>query len=159
MDSESLKRMLSQDQYFVSANLDGVTPQQTLAELPGGANRINWILGHIVYWRNELLSLAGSPTVWIGPGGEFYRGSPGERRPIVFDERQALPADLLLRDLDTMKTQLEERLSVMGPDDLAAPGGGNRTLGQTIAALLLHEAYHAGQLGVLRRVIGLQGAV
>jgi len=33
------------------------------------------------------------------------------------------------------------------------------TLGSLLGFLLLHQAYHAGQIGLLRRVAGLEGAI
>jgi len=35
----------------------------------------------------------------------------------------------------------------------------NQSLGSKLAVLQFHEAYHAGQLGLLRRIAGKKGAI
>jgi len=70
------------------------------------------------------------------------------------------------------------RLSQMSAADLAAAAGekgvgekaggdkaaadkavGNKTVGNQLAFFQFHEAYHAGQVGLLRRLAGKEGAL
>jgi len=55
---------------------------------------------------------------------------------------------------------LEARIAALTPEELAAPAGqrfpiGDPSLAGALAFLLHHEAYHIGQLALLRRVNGL----
>ncbi len=51
------------------------------------------------------------------------------------------------------------------PDDAyyRPPAGGgndeNETMGSLLAGMAFHEAYHAGQIGVIRRTLGFGGIV
>jgi hypothetical protein len=53
----------------------------------------------------------------------------------------------------------------MSPDQMDKPapisptGNPKETVGSLLAALAFHEAYHVGQTGILRRVIGREGVV
>jgi uncharacterized damage-inducible protein DinB len=38
-------------------------------------------------------------------------------------------------------------------------GDPDETLGSLLAVALFHQAYHAGQLGILRRIAGESGAI
>ena len=50
-----------------------------------------------------------------------------------------------------------ERWNAVAPANMVVREG--MTAGEMVAALVFHEAYHAGQTGVLRRLIGKPGAV
>jgi hypothetical protein len=46
----------------------------------------------------------------------------------------------------------------MTPEQLAH-GDANGTLGDKLGFLQFHEAYHAGQIGLLRRLVGKEGKI
>jgi hypothetical protein len=147
--NEVVRSLMGQNSYYVFANAEGIGQQESLGDSPGGANSFNWILGHLVYWRNMLLRMAGLDPVWGEGEGEQYRGHPGERKPIDFDPGEALEIEQLTADL----RQMQERLDGWLADD------DERELPDKFLNLLLHEAYHAGQLGLLRRAFGRDGAI
>jgi hypothetical protein len=53
----------------------------------------------------------------------------------------------------------------MSPDAMNTPapfsptGNPDETVGSLLAAISFHEAYHVGQTGLLRRVVGREGVV
>jgi uncharacterized damage-inducible protein DinB len=51
----------------------------------------------------------------------------------------------------------EERLAERVP--MSPTGNPNETVGTMLATIVQHQAYHSGQLGVLRRVAGKPGAI
>ena len=71
----------------------------------------------------------------------------------------------LLRDLESAQERLRESLAELEEPRLQekAPyspfDDPKETLGSLLGFLFLHQAYHAGQLGLLRRVAGLAGAI
>jgi uncharacterized damage-inducible protein DinB len=44
-------------------------------------------------------------------------------------------------------------------DEVPHPFGGSTSRGQLLGTLAFHQAYHAGQLGIVRRIAGLEGVV
>lgn len=150
MNGEILARLIGQSDFYTQANTAGVSSDDAMTEIPNGGNSLNWILGHMVYWRNEMLGLIGGTPLWPENHGLAYRGHPGERQPKDFDPAQAFPLERLNTDFGRLGEALSERL--VGNDvDAEALG--------TAASLLAHEVYHAGQLGALRRILGRDGAV
>lgn len=150
MNGEILARLVGQSDFYTQANTAGVSNDDAMTEIPNGGNSLNWILGHMVYWRNEMLELIGGTRLWSEDHGLAYRGHPGERQPNDFDPADALPLDGLSTDFGRLGEALCERLASNAVDPEA--------LG-TAASLLAHEVYHAGQLGALRRILGRDGAV
>lgn len=137
-------------------NLDGVTHEQSLIHPAAGGNCINWIVGHIVTYRHEILASLGEVTSWPEECARAYgRGSSGGATPGA-----TLPLSRLVGDLKATTPLLVRRLEALKDEELAAPApSGKQSLGERLAFDLFHEAYHVGQLGVLRRTIGLPGAI
>ncbi len=149
MTSKSLQSLIRQNTHYVLANAGGISQDESLRTSPGGANPFNWIVGHLCFWRSSLLSMSGLEPLWAEDEGASYRGHPEERRPLDFDPTSALPISRLTADFQAMHKRLEEWTE--SASDLDLP--------DHFLNLLLHEAYHAGQLGVLRRAIGRDGVI
>jgi uncharacterized damage-inducible protein DinB len=135
-------------------NLEGLTHEESLFQPPNG-NCINWLLGHIVRHRNLMLDALGAPGVWSAEAQARYdRGSS----PITGDEPRTVRLQELRRELDRSGEHLQSAPAELGGEGLRAPSGAS-TLGQRLILLALHEAYHAGQVGVLGRLAGKEGAI
>ena len=131
---------------------DGIDEAQAdRAPLPGGST-FRWLLGHVLVYRDRILTLAGSETVWE-EATAFERGSdpaqPGAARPTL----EALQA--LLR---RQQAHLETALSGLDDDALAAPGP-RGSLGEDLAFRVWHDTYHAGQAVLYRRAAGLASPI
>lgn len=96
-----------------------------------------------------MLTMAGLETVWADDQVQQYRGNPGERMQLEFNPKEAIEIDRLISDFEHMQNLLLPWASKVSASDI--PEG--------FLNLLLHEAYHAGQLGILRRSLGREGAV
>ena len=160
MDAETLRSTLGLASRALAANLEGFTHDEALAQPPGGGNCANWIVGHIVVHRNHMLRALGAEPVWGAEADARYdRGSApvtgAEGAQTLEALRDALDRsrDRLLAALDGMT---DERLAAV-PE--AASGSATGPLGRRLALLIAHEAYHAGQVSMLRRLSGRPGAI
>jgi hypothetical protein len=149
MNSKLLQSLIRQNTHFVLANAGGISQLESLQPSPGGANLFNWILGHLCFWRNSLLPMAGLTPVWAEDEGAHYRGHPEERRPLDFDPSDAFDIGRLTIDFHTMQKRLDEWSA--SASELVLP--------EHFINMLLHEAYHAGQLGILRRALNKDGVI
>lgn len=152
-------------QYFVvhatvRRNLEGVSHDESLVNPEPFGNNANWILGHLVDSCNGVLRLLGQPTV-LEPAalGRYRRGSD----PLL-DAGDAVALERLLEAWDDASRRVNVGLKGATGDLLDAPlPEGNPRIGDTIGAALaflaFHQAYHAGQLGLLRRLLGKSGAI
>jgi hypothetical protein len=142
-------------------NTEGVPHDETLRLPHPGGNCINWVGGHIVATRDGLLQLLGQPPVWTDAERETYkRGAPK-----LVEAARAMSWERIVRSLDASQERLKAGLSALTADRLAsAPAPdrnpfGNDSIGEMLAVFTFHESYHVGQLGILRRLSGREGAI
>lgn len=160
MGAELLVDQLSFNLGTIKINTKGVTHEESLLAPPGGGNCLNWVLGHLVSSRNGLLKLLGREGVWDEERAELYqRGSD----PISAGD--AVAFEQILADFLATQEPILAAVQALADEDLATPTatrylkGDNETLGSALATFVFHEAYHAGQTGLLRRILGKEGAI
>ena len=140
----------------ITRNLEGIVHNETLLRPQPKGNCANWVLGHILYNRSFVLTLLRQQPLWgEGEGAQYAR----ESKPL--DPKDALPLDRLVRDLEETQGRIRRGLDALPPEelDLKHDEGAMRPRGAQLHFLHFHEAYHAGQLGLLRRMAGKDGAI
>jgi len=154
MTTEGLKLLFQYNHYAIGVNARDLTHEESLLGPKPGGNCANWVLGHIVQNRGTILELLGEQPVWNASDGDPYkRGSAPIARGAT-----AKPFPEILEALDRSQERLLAGLSRMRDSHLgSADTKGSRAA--KLAALQFHEAYHAGQLGLLRRIAGKKGAI
>jgi hypothetical protein len=115
-----------------------------------------WIVGHLATYRRRVLAMAGLPAEPESWEAAFVRGSSPADLPPELDLTPVLAA------FHGAQALLEVRWEALTPEQLAAPFGrrmpnGSETVGGAIQFMAWHEAYHLGQLGLLRRIAGRPG--
>jgi len=142
-------------------NVDGFTHAETLEQPKPAGNCMNWIGGHIVGARNGVLRLLDRPTVLSEEEVSLYgRGSA----PIT-DAGMALDWGRILAAMNESQVSLVDAMGSISAERLATPLPADRnpfdldSVGEMLGTFAFHEAYHVGQLGVLRRVYGKKGAI
>lgn len=155
---DALRMLFGINYEVLKNNLDGITHEQSLLQPQGGGNCLNWVLGHIVATRDIALQLLKQEPVWSKEEAASYRrGSPPIR-----DAAQAQPLDKIFADLGRSQDRLAAALAQATESQLSAPAPDRsvgETVGDTLFVLHMHDAYHAGQTGLLRRMAGHQGAI
>ncbi len=131
----------------------GLTPEQWLSRPNDHSNHITWIVGHVIWARQILISRVGGQ--WLCPGLEVFA------RSAKLDESTSYPApDALLVLLRDSAVALDATLSALTPDalDAPAPPGPPSPDGKVsgfIGVLSWHETYHVGQIAYLHSLLGL----
>jgi uncharacterized damage-inducible protein DinB len=146
-------------QMVLLKNLEDVTPEQSLIEPEGGANTLNWVVGHICVARNAMVKiLRGAGHLPDGALAMYERTGN-------YSRETALGLGLLLTHHAAMQQQLIEGLCEIGQERFAEPApfspvdDPNETIGSLLTKTVAHEMYHAGQAGLLRRLLGLKGKI
>jgi uncharacterized damage-inducible protein DinB len=150
MNHELLTFMFEFTFQAVQMNMDGITHEDSLRAPPEGGNSMNWILGHIAISRDFLHTLLGLEPVGYDRMQTLY-GRGAEK---VSDD-QLLNLDELRERIETSQDVLIEFFQ---SDDIQDSDFSQETL-KNIVFLSEHEMYHAGQLGLLRRISGRSGAI
>ncbi len=149
MIGQLLLQNLYRDSYaLVRQQIEGIGHQESLYQPPYGGNCVNWILGHIVVARCNFMMLLDVPSIW--EMAQCRRYIPGSDP--VTAESGATPFETLCGDLGRTQEQL---LSALGrvSDEKLQETSGDRSIGAHLAFYNSHEAYHAGQLELLRQML------
>lgn len=160
MDIETLCFQFGASYGIALRNLEGVSHSESLTAPQPGGNCLNWVVGHLLASRSKLLELLGQQRIWNAEEVAVYeRGSepigPDNARP--FEELRDAYQSSQEALLDGLRTVPRERLSEPAP---FSPGGRqDESFGSLLALFAVHEAYHVGQTGVLRRIAGHPGAM
>ena len=155
MISELLSRAFRRNQRLIHTQADGLTQEESLAQTEYNVNCFNWVLGHIVSSRGNILELLGAEAVMTSEQAEKYLR---ESDPITEDGPGVLSFGELLALLDTTETALEEALSAADDKFLAEeiPVGDERTASRAAQVMFwyFHDTYHTGQTDILRQLSG-----
>ncbi len=140
-----------------AANLEGMTRQQSLAQPSPGGNCANWILGHLTSVQNGVMRLLGEEPVWNSERLSRAGWDPitGEGGAIDWETLRERFLGSRERCLAAIAALSEQALTEQVPD----PFGETTSRAELLNRLAFHQAYHAGQLAIARRVAGLEGVV
>jgi len=157
--TETLAVQFGMNQFIAKVNLEGISHDESLVRAVETGNHMNWLVGHVVATRCALLPALRQESVWGDDVTRIYRrGSSGAT------DANYLPFDEVVNAFHTSQERLLAGIATLTEEDLAAPapfspGGGQDTLGSLLAKSAVHEGYHLGQTGILRRVVGKPGAI
>ncbi len=146
----------SSERLFESS-LAGLSREQGLTRLGGTGNPLLWIAAHLATSRYGLGFMLGldCPRPW---GERFTRGSE------VGDLAAITGAEEILSAWTGINGALASRLAELGDDELDAPAPRNfpiedKSVLGALGFLAYHEAYHVGQMALIRKALGLGGLV
>ena len=138
----------------------GLSHFDSLLQLPFRGNCLNWVLGHIIQGRSELLEILGKPPLWNQTDAEIYR--TGSEPITPYNADTAISFEKLLENLADSQMLIEQALLECSPDDLGQlieQDGDSSTLGEMINGYNWHETYHIGQIELLRQLAGKADSV
>lgn len=125
-------------------NMTDITHEESVWYPECGCNCINWLLGHIVFYRARALKMCGGEHALPPEYKALYAyGS----KPVAAADAQ--PLSDLLQHYHTLTEKLEARIKESELPPLNADQTG------LLAELLGgHEMYHQGQISIVRRLLG-----
>jgi uncharacterized damage-inducible protein DinB len=142
----------------IARNVEGLTHDDSLAPGAGGGNTANWILGHVVNVQNGVMRIIGAPPVWESEELKRARFD----HPIR-DAREAIDWNTLVERFNASHNACLAALAKLTDDALAEkmpdPFGKDSTRAGMLGFLVVHQCYHAGQLGMARRAAGYKTAI
>ena len=158
MSTRVLKTQVFNNLGALKMNLEGLTHEESLFQPQPAGNCLNWIVGHILANRSGILGLLGKDPVWNEEEAKPYqRGSEPLTDPALAKDLNELVA-MLENSQESILTGIAE-ISAEGLQAPAPSGKEGETVETGLAALVFHEAYHVGETGILRRLLGHAGAI
>ncbi len=145
----------------VHLNVDDITQEESLIQPQPGGNCMNWVVGHLVCVYDKLLPLVGQTAVMEkGRLQRYDRGTPQLR-----DAAEALNLKELMTAFDEATARMDTGLQGLtfetldGPAPFSPGNNPEETVRSLLNVIFFHQAYHAGQTGLLRRIAGKEGAL
>lgn len=146
------------EQFRITTNLfikamSGVDKDDAMRRPGELSNPLLWLGGHVIHFRTRLLSLIGVPRDFPW-GNRFDTGSKVGKAETYPDPEE------LVAMWEELSELLVDRLGTLTESDLAVPPAArvpttDATLRGAIGYFSLHEAYHVGQMGYVRKWLGM----
>ncbi|MCH9032388.1 MAG: DinB family protein [candidate division Zixibacteria bacterium] len=161
MNSQDLKYQFSLCHSVLKRATDGLTNGKEFVSPKEGGNCASWILGHLVHYRNKRFYLLEIDPLY--PAEKYVRYKKGTSP--LSESDSGLPFAELITAFDkiheawmtALDEMTEDKLSAKTPD--STQSNPDETVGSLLSKMVFQEAYHIGQIGLLRKVCGLPGAV
>lgn len=143
---QALLHLIQLNEYSLQKQIDGITHDEALRQLPFEGNSLNWVVGHIVESRNYMLTLLEKPCVWSEEECRLY--AP-RSEPITGPESEHYHWETIVTAAEESLTRIRSRLQDRADEAFMV---GEEPLGQQLMRLVWHEAYHIGQTEILRQL-------
>jgi uncharacterized damage-inducible protein DinB len=154
---DKLIQLYQRTQWIIAKQTEGLTHADSLLQLPFRGNCLNWVLGHILVYRDKVLELLGETPILSDSQPQLYRrGSEA-----LTDGEAAVPLEKLLEALKQSGERLVAALGnvTAGRLEAIADEENQRSVGERIEFMQWHETYHVGQLEILRQLAGKNDAI
>ncbi len=156
LTAENLVSSYARNIMFTKQMTEGFTHADALVQPPVPGNCVNWIIGHIVAYRNRILTVLDEPTVLDEQLAARYAR---DSKPILGDEPGIAQFADLMTALDVSQARLAAGLRHLTPEQAATTltfGQFTMSKPEWMLFLLRHEAYHTGQLELLQEMVKQQ---
>ncbi len=152
MNKEMIHGLFQTNHWVVAHQTDGLTHEDSLLQLPFRGNCLNWVLGHCLVSRQNVLKMLGIQGSWTEE--EIARYTFDTEPITAADDPAILSLERLLADFDLTQKQLEEGFAEVSEQQLAETNENGRSVAERLLFLAWHEGYHLGQTEYLRQLAG-----
>jgi hypothetical protein len=128
--------------YVINKNLEGITDEEALKIPDGKGNCINWIMGHIVFNRDSAMETAGIDKLCTKEFEELYKTGTSLSEP-----SKAVKISKMIELINKSQELLMKKFNEV---DFC----NEEKKMEWFIGIGFHEAYHAGQIGILRKISG-----
>lgn len=135
---------------YVQSLLAGLDHQASLRQPPVEGNCINWILGHIVCYRNYAMSICGLVLVLPEEAAKRYAR---DSAPVTGAAADVVDFAHLLAAYNRSHEQLLAYLQQVDEatlGEVVTSAGFTMARGELLTSFMRHESYHAGQFELFR---------
>ena len=156
ISAAELTGLLARNLRVIERQTGGLTHADSMLQLPFRGNCLNWVLGHIMVYRDAMLKMADAEPLW-----DKARTMPyGYGSEAMQADDDSVDLGVILADLRRSQERLEATLAALGEEQLNAGTcdyGDN--LRECLIELVWHDGYHAGQTEYLRQLTGVNDQV
>jgi hypothetical protein len=157
---ENISAAYERNLEIIQLQTNNLTHEQSLIQLPFRSNCLNWVVGHILTNRCNIIRLLGAEELRPGVNLDHYeRGS----QPVTSNGEGVLPLEELLRLLEDSQQRLSAVLEQETEESLQRTATyrdrPERPIAYWIFFLYFHDSYHVGQTEILRQAAGMDDQI
>ena len=145
--NNELRTLFGFNEITMKLNMSDITQAESLRYPEKGGNCINWILGHIVLTRDLILEMTGNKKLCSEESQKKYK-----KGSVVINTNEAEEITELLNKYNLSQEIL---LKTLNEKDFSL----EKEVNENLTGLGFHEAYHLGQIGILRRMTGRKSLI
>ncbi|MCP3973820.1 MAG: DinB family protein [bacterium] len=141
--------------WIIEAQTEALSHEDSLIQTEWNINCLNWVLGHIVQGRDDMLNSLGQDRLFSPEVSERYAR---ESDPVVEDGPNVLQLSELIGLVRQSQERIGEAIGTMTLEDFAAErtrGERTYTVGSSAHFRYFHDTYHTGQTELLRQIAGV----
>ena len=136
----------------VKAILKGLTADQAALKRPNGAHSIWAIVLHMTAWRNEVADRATGKSAGEPAAGDYPE--VGDPTPARWTAALAALDASHQNLVKVVRDMSDDQLSKATNDPRNGPLGTGVSYYELLHGIVQHDAYHAGQIAILKKVLG-----
>ena len=159
IEPAQLVKAFARNARIIEMQTDGLSHEDSLIQTEYNINCLNWVVGHVVRYRDEMLALLGHERLMSPEVSERYAR---ESHPITEDGPDVLQLDDLVGLVRTGQSHIAEVLGPMTQEQLAeerTSGDRTSTVSSRLFFSFFHDTYHVGQTELLRQVAGVDDTI
>jgi uncharacterized damage-inducible protein DinB len=159
IEPAELVKAFERNTRIIEMQTDGLSHEDSLIQTDYNINCLNWVVGHVVQYRDEMFALLGHERLMSSEVSERYAR---ESHPIIEDGPHVMQLSELVALVRKSQGRIADLLGSMTEQQLAAERtSGDRT--STVSSRLFfnffHDTYHVGQTELLRQVAGVDDSI
>lgn len=152
---ENIAAAYARNLEIIKMQTDGLSHEQSLIQLPFRSNCLNWVVGHLLTNRCNILKLLEADDIRPDVDLDHYER---ESQPIAGEGEGVLPLKELIKHLEDSQVRLEAVLEQESKRSLRRMVPYRDRPEQPVAYwiffLYFHDSYHVGQTEILRQAAG-----
>ena len=156
---QQLARAFARNTSILKMQTAGLSHEDSLLQTPYNVNCLNWTLGHILVYRERVLTRSGAKQQFVA--GELARYLR-ESDPITEDGEGVLLLQRLIDAIEASQNAIDASLGGLSDEEFAAESeedGRTISLAGRLHFDYFHDTYHTGQTEILRQVAGTNDSV
>jgi hypothetical protein len=155
ISTQNLTDFYARNVEIIKMQAGDLTHEESLIQLPFRSNCLNWVVGHVLANRCNILDLLSAEDLRPGVDLDHYER---ESDPVLAEGEGVLPLEDLIRHLEESQLRLAEALEMETKESLQrmAPyrDRPEREVAFWLFFLYFHDSYHVGQTEILRQAAG-----
>ncbi len=154
MDKNNLLKLFVINRQALGKLLEDITEEESLFQPHQSVNHIRWLTGHLAGGAGLILLAMGKPVVFSETSQKLFGGGQDlETDPEAFPSQQEIKASLF--NYMEMREKALAEITEADLDKMVEPvPGWKAPAGEIVSFMTEHEFYHAGQIAMIRRILG-----